>query len=158
MKHVKPDQHFPMSALDTTAADLARCLTVATGPKFKRVIDEDTGETVGQIVPSSICGLKWITSSSWGYAETVAECLTDMAPAVLREREWQAEHDAMVAEIDALPEPLRSLRWSLEEARTRCERERQRNVIRPADLARREIELEQAEAAYAAEARKREAA
>lgn len=137
-----------MTALDITAADLAGALTDCVG-KRKLVADEDTGEIVGWIREEKPGGWwQWHAAcDATRSVRTREQAVQRIGEAIADDRRRQEYIDR---ELAGLPKPLQALRLTIEDAKWRHEVERQRNVRRPADYARTERELRQAELAYAA--------
>ena len=101
--------------------------------RFKKVRDEDTGEIVGSIRQLGK-GWEYRTPSKDGFGNTKAEALDAIEKATLQARADDASWAARCAEIQSLPEPLRTLRIELEAAAINLECERRRIVARPDDI------------------------
>lgn len=117
---------------------------------LRYVEDIDTGERVGTICASKFGGVKWTTDGSFGFAKDGADALDEMKQSILETRQCRAIDAARVAEIEALPEPLRTLRIERDAAYARREIERNRIIQRDDELARTERAYRDAEMAYAA--------
>lgn len=144
-----------MASLHITGADLVSALRSATFgdlPPVKWVIDDETGEAIGWVrsLGRGAFPIEWGSGSFGGWEATEEKALTMIGAAVRSRRACESREARAWSAILALPEPLRTLRLKLETARVNVEIERQRNVSRPDDLARREAEFREAEATYAA--------
>lgn len=139
------------AALTITAADLTTALCSATFGQSApvRYVETPAGERVGWIRQSGP-DLEWWSGSSGGWAKDEAAALAAIEEAVLRHRRLAAIDRARIAEVESLPEPLRTLRIERDRAAMRLELERTRNVRNEGDLRRAEQALAAAELAYAA--------
>lgn len=126
-----------MSALRTTAEDLTTALKSATFgalPPVRWVEDEDTGERVGWVRQMGT-GWEWKAGTEDGYGRSIDDCLAQIEKSVLRARRYAAEDAAIRAEVDALPEPLRTLRRRVNATAAQIAVEESRNVLRINDKA-----------------------
>ena len=79
-------------------------------------------------------GWEYRTPTKDGFANTEADALDAIEKATLQSRADDASWAARCAEIQSLPEPLRTLRIELEAAAINLECERRRTVARPDDI------------------------
>ena len=121
---------------------------------LRYVEDMDTGERVGTICASAYGGVKWTTEMSFGLARDDADALNEMKQSILEHRQCRAIDAARSAEVNALPEPLRTLRIERDAAFDRREIERTRVMRREDDLVCAERAYRNAEMAYAAAERR----
>lgn len=119
-------------------------------PYMRNVKDPATNEWIGYVVRTRRGDFKWVCAGNYGYAATEADCERDMQPAIRELHASRAVDAARAAEIDALPEPLRSLRLDRDAARYRLDLERARTVLRPDVLSVAEERYRAAELAYSA--------
>ncbi|WP_164743122.1 hypothetical protein, partial [Mesorhizobium sp. Z1-4] len=103
------------TALSLTMTDLANTLSCASRPtRSKRVIDEDSGKQVGAILFTTLSDnrgemIEWSTPHNGGFAVDEADALAKIERAILARSAEEAFEAAYRAEVDALPEPIRSL-------------------------------------------------
>lgn len=134
-----------MNALELTVTGLTSVFAKAMGGR-QVVEDQDTGEHVGWYVRLPGGWHEWHAAGRKGAVPTPEQALERIAEAVTEAR-------ALEARLAAVPEALHELWLQREEAATRLERERQRNVRREFDYRRAEEEFKAADLAFSAKER-----